>query len=130
MAKPLNLAEKFQTPIFVSDRPRSRHEQLDVRSISNIPLSQSIAAKSWTAAALEKAGESSSRYKDVDGDGIPYRTLPGTDNPMQAAYFTRGSGHTEKATYTESPEDYVNLMNQSGEEIQYSSCKFVPASHL
>ncbi len=34
------------------------------------------------------------RYKDVDGDGIPYRTLPGTDHP-QAAFFTRGSGHNE-----------------------------------
>ncbi len=51
------------------------------------------------------------RYKDVDGDGIPYRTLPGTEHP-QAAYFTRGSGHNEKALYTERPEDYQNLMER------------------
>ena len=51
------------------------------------------------------------RYKDVDGDGIPYRTLPGTDHP-KAAYFTRGSGHNEKALYTERPDDYQNLMER------------------
>jgi 2-oxoglutarate ferredoxin oxidoreductase subunit alpha len=49
------------------------------------------------------------RYQDVDGDGIPYRTLPGTDHPA-AAYFTRGSGHNEKALYSERPEDYENNM--------------------
>jgi 2-oxoglutarate ferredoxin oxidoreductase subunit alpha len=47
------------------------------------------------------------RYKDVDGDGIPYRTLPGTDHPA-ASYFTRGSGHNEKAQYSERPDDYEN----------------------
>jgi 2-oxoglutarate ferredoxin oxidoreductase subunit alpha len=49
------------------------------------------------------------RYKDVDGDGVAYRTLPGTDHPA-AAYFTRGSGHNEKALYSERPEDYENNM--------------------
>jgi 2-oxoglutarate ferredoxin oxidoreductase subunit alpha len=49
------------------------------------------------------------RYKDVDGDAIPYRTLPGTDHPG-AAYFTRGTGHNEKAQYTERPDDYENNM--------------------
>src|SRR5262249_8665753 len=49
---------------------------------------------------------------DVDGDGIPYRTLPGfVDNPA-AAYFTRGSGHTERGTYSERPEDYKNNMDR------------------
>ncbi len=45
----------------------------------------------------------------MDGDAIPYRTLPGTDHPA-AAYFTRGSGHNEKAQYTERPDDYENNM--------------------
>ena len=56
------------------------------------------------------------RYKDVDGDAIPYRTLPGTDHP-QASYFTRGSGHNEKALYTERPDDYQNLMERSEPEV-------------
>lgn len=45
------------------------------------------------------------RYKDVDGDGIGYRTLPGTRNP-NAAYFTRGTGHNEYAAYSERSEDW------------------------
>ena len=51
----------------------------------------------------EHNGQRWGRYLDADGDGIPYRTLPGTQHPA-AAYFTRGSGHTEYATYTERPE--------------------------
>jgi 2-oxoglutarate ferredoxin oxidoreductase subunit alpha len=49
------------------------------------------------------------RYKDVDGDGIPYRTLPGTGMP---AYFTRGTGHNEKALYSERPDDFVNNLDR------------------
>jgi 2-oxoglutarate ferredoxin oxidoreductase subunit alpha len=53
---------------------------------------------------LEKLG-GFERYRDVDGDGIPYRTLPGNSH-MKAAYFTRGSGHNAKAQYTENSLDY------------------------
>ena len=49
------------------------------------------------------------RYKDVDGDGIPYRTLPGTGMP---AYFTRGTGHNEKALYSERPDDFVHNLDR------------------
>ena len=66
--------------------------------------------KVLTADELDRLGEFS-RYKDIDGDGIPYRTLPGTDHPL-AAYFTRGSGHDETAGYSEKPEDYEGLMNR------------------
>jgi len=51
------------------------------------------------------------RYKDVDGDGIGWRTLPGTKHP-NAAWFARGSGHNERAQYSERPEDYVNNMDR------------------
>jgi 2-oxoglutarate ferredoxin oxidoreductase subunit alpha len=51
------------------------------------------------------------RYKDVDGDAIPYRTLPGTEHPA-AAYFTRGSGHNEKAQYSERGDDYQHNMER------------------
>ncbi|MEP7286536.1 MAG: 2-oxoacid:acceptor oxidoreductase subunit alpha [Chloroflexota bacterium] len=47
------------------------------------------------------------RYRDVDGDGIGYRTLPGTDHPL-AAYLTRGTGHTDSATYSERGDDWEN----------------------
>jgi 2-oxoglutarate ferredoxin oxidoreductase subunit alpha len=47
----------------------------------------------------------------VDGDGIGWRTLPGNEHP-NAAWFARGSGHNEKAQYSERPEDYVNNLNR------------------
>ncbi len=49
------------------------------------------------------------RYKDYDGDGIPYRTLPGTDHP-RAAYFTRGTGHDEYANYSENSVQWLHNM--------------------
>jgi 2-oxoglutarate ferredoxin oxidoreductase subunit alpha len=61
----------------------------------------------------------------VDGDGIPYRTLPGLiDNPT-AAYFTRGSGHSERATYTEKPEDYKANMDRLARKFETARA-FVP----
>ncbi|HKO14156.1 MAG TPA: hypothetical protein VJV22_19465, partial [Acidobacteriaceae bacterium] len=80
--------------------------------------------KVLTAEDLKKAGEFA-RYKDVDGDGIPYRTLPGTDHP-KAAYFTRGSGHNEKALYSERPEDYQNLMERLARKFE-TARTMVPA---
>ena len=68
------------------------------------------------------------RYKDVDGDAIPYRTLPGTDHP-KAAYFTRGSGHNEKALYTERPDDYQNLMERLDRKFQ-TARTLVPAPEV
>jgi 2-oxoglutarate ferredoxin oxidoreductase subunit alpha len=49
------------------------------------------------------------RFKDYDGDGVGYRTVPGTDHP-RAAYFTRGTGHNEKAVYSERGDDWVKNM--------------------
>ena len=60
-------------------------------------------------AKVKELGASWGRYKDVDGDGIPYRSLPGTPAP---AFFTRGSGHNEMAHYSERPDDYVKNMER------------------
>jgi 2-oxoglutarate ferredoxin oxidoreductase subunit alpha len=68
------------------------------------------------------------RYKDVDGDGIPYRTLPGTNHP-QAAYFTRGSGHNEKAQYSERPDDYVRNVDRLARKLD-TARSHVPAPVL
>jgi 2-oxoglutarate ferredoxin oxidoreductase subunit alpha len=51
------------------------------------------------------------RYLDVDGDGIPYRTLPGNRHP-KSAYFTRGTGHNEFAVYSESPEVWERVLDR------------------
>ena len=72
--------------------------------------------KVLTKADLERLG-GFARYKDVDGDGIGYRTLPGTDHP-KAAYFTRGSGHNEKAQYSERPDDYQSNLDRLAKKLE------------
>lgn len=102
-----DLAERMQTPVFVlSDLDLGMNNWMSTPfSYPEKPMDR---GKVLDAKQLEAAG-GFGRYKDVDGDGIPYRTLPGTDHPA-AAYFTRGSGHNEKALYSERPDDYENNM--------------------
>lgn len=61
-------------------------------------------------------GEAWGRYKDVDGDGIPYRTLPGNENPA-AAYFARGTGHDDYAKYSERPDDWLANTDRLGRKF-------------
>ncbi|MBE2271459.1 MAG: 2-oxoacid:acceptor oxidoreductase subunit alpha, partial [Anaerolinea sp.] len=104
-----DLAEAIQTPIFVMsdldlgmnlwmsdpfdypDHPINRGKTLDKQSLEDF---------------FAQHGEWY-RFKDYDDDGVGYRTLPGTDHP-RAAYFTRGTGHNEKAVYSERSEDWMN----------------------
>jgi 2-oxoglutarate ferredoxin oxidoreductase subunit alpha len=65
---------------------------------------------------LEKLG-GFARYKDVDGDAIGWRTLPGTMHP-KAAYFTRGSGHNSKAGYTERPDEYQEVVDRLSRKFE------------
>lgn len=121
-----DLAERFQTPIFVlSDLDIGMNNWMsDPFKYPEKPMDR---GKVLSAEQLEKLG-GFERYRDVDGDGIPYRTLPGTDHPS-AAYFTRGSGHNEKAAYTERPDDYVNLMDRLNRKYQ-TARKYVPKPEL
>jgi len=104
-----DLAERLQTPIFVlSDLDLGMNNWMsEPFTYPDKPLDR---GKVLTAEDLTKLG-GFARYKDVDGDAIGYRTLPGTDHPA-AAYFTRGSGHNEKAGYTEKPDDYIQQMER------------------
>ena len=72
--------------------------------------------KVLSKADLDRLG-SFARYKDVDGDGIGYRTLPGLDHPA-GAWFARGSGHNEKAQYSEKPDDYQNNMDRLAKKFE------------
>ena len=96
----LDLAEQFQTlVILMTDLDLGMNKWASAPF--PFPESAITRGKVLSAEALEKAG-SFARYRDVDGDGIPYRTLPATNHP-NAGYFTRGTGHTETASYTEDP---------------------------
>jgi 2-oxoglutarate ferredoxin oxidoreductase subunit alpha len=105
-----DLAEQLQTPVFVmSDLDLGMNNWMaDPFPYPTEPLHR---GKVLDAASIEKVKDTWGRYKDVDGDGIPYRTLPGTPNAY-AAYLTRGSGHDENAQYSEKPQDYVNNVNR------------------
>jgi 2-oxoglutarate ferredoxin oxidoreductase subunit alpha len=78
--------------------------------------------KRLTADVLKKLGEWG-RYKDVDGDGIAYRTVPGDGMP---AFFTRGSGHNPKAQYSERPDDYVENVDRLNRKFE-TARNYVPA---
>jgi 2-oxoglutarate ferredoxin oxidoreductase subunit alpha len=110
-----DLTEQLQTPVFVmSDLDLGMNNWMsEPFSYPDKPLNR---GKILTAEDLTKLG-GFARYKDVDGDGIGYRTLPGTDHPL-AAYFTRGSGHNEKAQYTERPDDYFNNMERLSKKFE------------
>jgi 2-oxoglutarate ferredoxin oxidoreductase subunit alpha len=61
--------------------------------------------------AEEVQAKGFARYKDIDGDGVTYRTLPGNEHPL-AAWFARGTGHDENAVYSERPEDWTGNMER------------------
>ncbi|HEX3103587.1 MAG TPA: 2-oxoacid:acceptor oxidoreductase subunit alpha [Terriglobales bacterium] len=104
-----NLAEKFQTPVFVmSDLDLGMNNWMsDPFPYPDKPIDR---GKVLSKEDLDRLG-GFGRYKDVDGDAIGYRTLPGTQHPA-AAYFTRGSGHNSQGNYSERPEDYENNMER------------------
>ncbi len=104
-----DLAEEFQQPVFVaSDLDLGMNNWM--ADPFEYPQGRLNRGKVLDKEELERIGEFA-RYRDIDGDGIPCRTLPGTEHPL-AAFFTRGSGHDESAAYTESPEAYTRLMDR------------------
>jgi 2-oxoglutarate ferredoxin oxidoreductase subunit alpha len=114
------LAEEFQTPVFVmSDLDLGMNNWMaDPFPYPDKPM---LRGKVLSAEDVRRLGEFA-RYRDVDGDGIGYRTLPGTPEPL-AGYFTRGSGHNEKAIYSERPNDYVNNMDRLARKFETARTK-------
>jgi 2-oxoglutarate/2-oxoacid ferredoxin oxidoreductase subunit alpha len=121
-----NLAEQFQTLVFVmSDLDLGMNNWMsDPFEYPTAPIKR---GKVLSKEDLQKLG-GFARYKDLDGDGVGYRTLPGTDHP-NAAYFTRGSGHNEKSSYSERPDDYENNMERLNRKFE-SARAFVPRPEI
>jgi 2-oxoglutarate ferredoxin oxidoreductase subunit alpha len=121
-----DLADHFQTPIFVmSDLDLGMNNWMsDPFPYPDKPIER---GKILSKEELDKLG-SFSRYKDIDGDGIGYRTLPGTDHPA-AAYFARGSGHNEKGQYSERPDDFERNMERINKKFE-TSRSFVPRPEM
>jgi 2-oxoglutarate ferredoxin oxidoreductase subunit alpha len=115
-AQALDLADRLQTPVFVlSDLDIGMNHWLcqpfqwdDARKYDR--------GKVLTAAELE-AGKPFGRYRDVDGDGIPFRTYPGT-HPTRGSFFTRGTSKNADARYSEKGEDYVENVERLKRKLE------------
>jgi 2-oxoglutarate ferredoxin oxidoreductase subunit alpha len=118
-----DLAERVQTPVFVlTDLDLGMNNWMsEAFEYPKTPLDR---GKVLNADDLERLG-GFARYRDVDGDAIGWRTLPGTRHP-KAGYFTRGTGHDDTSGYTEKPEEYVKLMDRLSRKFE-NARKLVPA---
>lgn len=117
-----DIADRFQTPVFV---------MMDLDLGMNLWGSDPLElvqepfdrGKLVTAEDIEKQGDFG-RYRDLDDDGIPQRTIPGNTHP-KAAYFARGSGHDPDARYSEDEHDYKNALDRLKKKYN-TARKFVP----
>lgn len=116
MADAFDYAEQLQTPvIMMTDLDLGMNDHLtppfqwdDTRKYNR--------GKVLSAAQLDEL-EKWGRYLDVDHDGIPYRTIPGT-HPTKGSYFTRGSSHDEYAAYSEDSDTYVRIMDRLVKKLE------------
>ncbi|HBG74305.1 MAG: ferredoxin oxidoreductase [Chloroflexi bacterium GWB2_49_20] len=117
----LDLAEHLQTPIFVlSDLDLGMNQWMtDAFRYPDKPLDR---GKVLWEEDLEKIKGDWGRYKDIDGDGIPYRTLVGNRHP-KSGYFARGTGHDEYARYSENPQVWEANMNRL--RIKYKTARTI-----
>jgi len=120
--KAFDLAERLQTPVFVlSDLDIGMNLWMtDPLVYPDRPMDR---GKVLSADDLTSLG-SYARYRNVDGDGIGYRTLPGTSHPL-AAYLARGTGHDEEARYSERPEDWSANMDRLWQKTE-TARQYVP----
>jgi 2-oxoglutarate ferredoxin oxidoreductase subunit alpha len=114
-AEAFNLAERLQTPVIVmSDLDIGMNDWV-CDSFAWDDSKQHDRGKVLTAEQLdsfkEVTGRDWGRYQDIDGDGIPYRTLPGT-HPTKGAFFTRGTSHNEDARYTEDGRIHARVLDR------------------
>ena len=113
--KAFDLAERFQTPVFVlSDLDIGMNDWM----IPKLTWDDSYRPDRGKVLSAEQLDEVKNfyRYLDVDGDGIPYRTLPGVH--PKGAYFTRGSGHNSRGGYTEDADEYTEVVDRIDRKIQ------------
>lgn len=114
-----DLAERLQTPVYVlSDLDLGVNQWMT--EPFEYPSKPMDRGKVLWEEDLEQWEGKWGRYLDVDGDGIPYRTLPGNKHP-ESAWFARGTGHDEFARYTEEPDDWWENMERLS--VKYESAR-------
>ncbi|MBI3001767.1 MAG: 2-oxoacid:acceptor oxidoreductase subunit alpha [Deltaproteobacteria bacterium] len=121
-----DLAERFQTPVFVMmdlDLGMNLWSS-DPLVLAKEPFDRGKLVTAEQLEQWEKQGKKFRRYFDADGDGIPYRTIPGNTH-RHAAYFTRGSGHDSDAHYSEDEKDYKETLDRLRRKFE-TARKYVP----
>jgi 2-oxoglutarate ferredoxin oxidoreductase subunit alpha len=122
-----DLAERFQTPVFVvSDLDIGMNDWV-IPPLAWDDAYRPDRGKVLDADALEALTARFSRYLDVDGDGIAYRTVPGVHE--KGAYFTRGSGHDAHARYTEDAAPYTEVVDRIDRKVR-SAASRLPAPEV
>jgi 2-oxoglutarate/2-oxoacid ferredoxin oxidoreductase subunit alpha len=117
-AASFDLAERYQTPVFVlSDLDIGMNDWM-VPALTWDDSYRPDRGKVLTPEELQNV-TTFFRYLDPDGDGIPYRTLPGMS--PKGAYFTRGSGHNRFGFYTEDADEYVDVVDRIDRKIQHAA---------
>jgi len=116
--KALDLAEKYQTAVFcLSDLDLGKNQWMtEPFEYPDTPIER---GKILWEEDLEKIKEEWGRYRDLDGDFIPYRTVPGNTHP-KSAYFARGTGHDDFANYSEHPEQWRKNLDRIKNKINSS----------
>lgn len=120
-----DIAERLQTPVYVlSDLDFGMNQWMsEPFQYPDAPMDR---GKVLWEEDLERIKGDWGRYRDVDGDGIPYRTVPGNTHPL-SAYFTRGTGHTTEARYSEEPEVWVAKMERLKKKYETAK-QYLPRS--
>jgi 2-oxoglutarate ferredoxin oxidoreductase subunit alpha len=123
-AQAFDLADRFQTPVMiVSDLDLGMNDHVCPPFKWDDNRKYDL-GKVLSKEDLDNLKEPWGRYLDVDGDGIPYRTIPGT-HPTKGSYFTRGTSRDEYAKYTESGEAYVRVVDRMGKKWETAK-SYVP----
>ncbi len=122
-----DFADRFQTPVFVMmdlDLGMNLWSSDPLRLERREPFDRGKLLTAEQLEQLKKQGKKFRRYFDVDGDGIPQRTIPGNPH-SHAAYFTRGSGHDADACYSEDEKDYKETLDRLRRKFE-TARRYVP----
>ena len=132
-AEAFDLAERLQTPVIVmSDLDIGMNDWVCdpfVWDDANVHDRGKVLTAAELDSFKDRRGQPWGRYLDIDGDAIPYRTLPGT-HPSMGAFFTRGTSHDEYARYTEDGTIHARMIDRIRRKFDVTAAALVPKPEI